>query len=109
MRASITVLQKRAPGINVPESAVLHQPDMNLVWIMNAKDTFMPRMVELGTSNNGFVEIESGLKEGEHIVVSGVYLLDSEYRLRKFRRYDRDVPLKQKGAIDINPFNSIFI
>ncbi|MFL5729224.1 MAG: efflux RND transporter periplasmic adaptor subunit [Cytophagaceae bacterium] len=83
MRATVTVSAEESNGIMVPESAVLFQPTMNIVWLMNDKGAFAPMMVETGIENNGFIEIKSGLNEGDKIVVSGVYLLNSEYLLRK--------------------------
>jgi Cu(I)/Ag(I) efflux system membrane fusion protein len=45
-------------------------------------DRFEPRPVTLGVQLADRVEIRSGLQEGERIVASGVFLLDSESRLR---------------------------
>jgi Cu+-exporting ATPase len=44
---------------------------------------FEPRKVETGSRFNGQVEIQSGLMEGERIVVSGNFLIDSESRMGK--------------------------
>jgi Cu(I)/Ag(I) efflux system membrane fusion protein len=45
-------------------------------------DRFEPRTVTLGVQLADRVEIRTGLTEGEHIVAAGVFLLDSESRLR---------------------------
>ena len=45
-------------------------------------DRFEPRPVTLGVQLADRVEIRAGLKEGERIVAAGVFLLDSESRLR---------------------------
>lgn len=45
-------------------------------------DRFEPRMVTLGVQLADRVEIRSGLTVGEQVVTSGVFLLDSESRLR---------------------------
>jgi len=44
---------------------------------------FEPRDVSIGTSVRGRTEILSGLKEGERIVASGQFMLDSETNLRE--------------------------
>ena len=36
-------------------------------------------MVEIGLESNDRVEIKLGLKDGDIVVISGVYLLNSEY------------------------------
>jgi Cu(I)/Ag(I) efflux system membrane fusion protein len=37
------------------------------------------RMVKIGIEENNSIEITSGLTEGEVVVTSGTYLLNSEY------------------------------
>jgi membrane fusion protein, copper/silver efflux system len=83
MRAVVKVLTGVNKGISVPAEAVLFQPEMNMVWISDSNDVFRPRMVKTGIISDGKVEIISGLQEGEMIVTSGAYLIDSEYQLRK--------------------------
>lgn len=83
MRATVTLLTEKQKAVTVQEGAILYQPKMNIAWIMNEKGNFEMRMVELGIRGNGMVEVKSGLEEGEKVVVSGAYLLNSEYLLRK--------------------------
>jgi Cu(I)/Ag(I) efflux system membrane fusion protein len=83
MRVTVIVCFKQNKSIVLPEQAILFQPGMNTIWILNNRNAFEPRMVKTGISNNGRVEIKSGLSEGEMVVISGAYLIDSEYRLRK--------------------------
>jgi Cu(I)/Ag(I) efflux system membrane fusion protein len=45
-------------------------------------DRFEPRPVALGVQLTDRVEVRAGLEEGERIVSAGVFLLDSESRLR---------------------------
>ena len=45
-------------------------------------DKFEPRLVTVGVQLADRVEIRDGLREGEQIVAAGVFLLDSESRLR---------------------------
>jgi Cu(I)/Ag(I) efflux system membrane fusion protein len=42
---------------------------------------FEPREITLGPKVGSFFEVTHGLKEGERIVTSGTFLLDSESRL----------------------------
>jgi membrane fusion protein, copper/silver efflux system len=83
MRVSLTALIKESRSLTIPESAILYQPEMNTVWVVKDQGLFIPKMVETGIASNGRVEIKSGLTEGEMVVISGAYLIDSEYRLRK--------------------------
>jgi len=65
----------------IPKSAILFEK-MKTVWIKKADETFEQRMIETGIENKELVEIISGLNEGEIIVTSGAYLINSEFILK---------------------------
>jgi Cu(I)/Ag(I) efflux system membrane fusion protein len=65
----------------VPKSAVLLEK-MKTVWVLAHDNTFEQRMVETGTENKFWIEIVSGLKEGETVVTEGAYLISSEFILK---------------------------
>lgn len=58
----------------VPNAAVVMLQGIPNVYI-NENGGFTPRAVELGSRYNEFVEIKSGLTEGEKVVQTGVYAL----------------------------------
>lgn len=65
----------------VPKSAILLEK-MKTVWVKTDETTFEQRMVKTGTENKSFVEILSGIREGEIVVTSGAYLISSEFILK---------------------------
>jgi Cu(I)/Ag(I) efflux system membrane fusion protein len=67
--------------ITVPRDAVVDTGVQQHVFVATA-DRFEPRVVTLGVQLADRVEVRAGLKEGERIVSAGVFLLDSESRLR---------------------------
>ncbi len=67
----------------VPQSAVLQSGDRQTVFLDAGDGHFEPRVVKTGVQAGDRIEILSGLKEGDRIVVSGNFLLDSESRLRQ--------------------------
>ena len=67
--------------ITVPRDAVIDTGLQQHVFVA-ASDRFEPRPVIVGTQLADRVEIRDGLQEGERIVAAGVFLLDSESRLR---------------------------
>ena len=69
------------PVITVPRDAVVDTGEQQHVFVANG-DRFEPRAVTLGAQLTERVEIRAGLIEGEQIVAAGVFLLDSESRLR---------------------------
>lgn len=74
-----------AQVITVPRDAVVDTGLQQHVFVATGVatgDRFEPRAVTLGVQLADRVEIRTGLQEGERIVAAGVFLLDSESRLR---------------------------
>ena len=69
------------PVITVPRDAVVDTGVEQHVFVATG-DRFEPRTVTLGVQLADRVEVRTGLEAGERIVVAGVFLLDSESRLR---------------------------
>jgi multidrug efflux pump subunit AcrA (membrane-fusion protein) len=68
--------------IVIPESAILFSGEKNYVFVKKGRGIFEPRIVKLGPEvKNGFIVME-GIKEGEEIVISGNFLLDSESKIK---------------------------
>ena len=67
--------------ITVPRDAVIDTGLQQHVFVA-VGEMFEPRRVTLGAQLPDRVEIRDGLREGEQIVAAGVFLLDSESRLR---------------------------
>jgi RND family efflux transporter MFP subunit len=70
------------PALTVPKEAVLDSGTRRVVYVARAEGVFEPRRVETGWRQGDRVEIVSGLAEGEKVVTSGNFLLDSESRMR---------------------------
>jgi Cu(I)/Ag(I) efflux system membrane fusion protein len=81
MAVYVTPKKSSDAVLAVPKSAVLLEK-MKTVWILSHENTFEQRMVETGTENNYWVEIRSGLKQGDVIVTEGAYLISSEFILK---------------------------
>ena len=67
--------------VTVPRDAVVDTGLQQHVFVA-AGDRFEPRAITVGVQLADRVEVRAGLAEGEQIVASGVFLLDSESRLR---------------------------
>ena len=66
----------------MPLSALLHRSDGTFVVVSLGEGRFEPRRVETGFESAGRVAIVSGVHEGESVVTSGAFLIDSESALR---------------------------
>src|SRR5207249_4389027 len=68
----------------VPDAAVLRSGQKNTVFVALDGGRFEPRTVVLGPrSENNFYQVLSGLNQGERVVISGQFMLDSESQLRE--------------------------
>ena len=83
MMAYVTVKLNSKKAITVPTNAVIRNNKMPTVWIQNKEGTFEAKMVTLGIESKNHIEITSGLELGETVVISGAYLLNSEYVFKK--------------------------
>ncbi len=66
----------------VPSEAVIRTGERSVVIVAESEGKFRPREVELGFESGGKSEIRKGLAEGDKVVVSGQFLIDSEASLR---------------------------
>jgi RND family efflux transporter MFP subunit len=71
-----------ARRLMAPASAVLNSGERQVVFVDRGNGYFEPRPVQIGAQGDGRVEILSGLKQGERIVTSGNFLIDSESQLK---------------------------
>jgi membrane fusion protein, copper/silver efflux system len=69
-------------SVTVPAEAVIDLGRRRTVYVSTPDGRFEPRAVETGWRLGERVQITRGLEPGEHIVVSGNFLVDSESRMR---------------------------
>jgi len=70
-------------GLFVPREAVLITGKKSHLFVQTAPGRFEPRTIKTGTRTDGLVEILDGIKDGELIVTSGQFLIDSESSIRE--------------------------
>ncbi|MDD5653539.1 MAG: efflux RND transporter periplasmic adaptor subunit [Candidatus Omnitrophica bacterium] len=66
----------------LPESAVLDTGIRKIVYLSEPGDILEAREVTLGPKAEGYYEVISGVKEGDIVVTSGNFLVDSESKLK---------------------------
>lgn len=73
-----------APGpvVAVRDSAVIDSGTRQVVIVDQGDGRFEPRAVKLGRRGGGFVEIRSGVAEGDRVVVAANFLIDAESNLK---------------------------
>ena len=70
-------------NLALPTDAIIRDSRGNTVWLQTAGNKFKSQMVTTGLEGGGMVEITSGLKDGDRVVVSGAYLLHSEFVFKR--------------------------
>ena len=71
-----------ADVVAAPVQAILHTGARRLAIVHLGDGRFQPRAVEVGIEADGWYEIRSGLREGDEIVTSAQFLIDSESHLK---------------------------
>jgi hypothetical protein len=83
MFVDVEFLVTLPPAITVPVDAVLDSGHRKIVFVALGDGYFEPREVVTGWQFDDRVEIVKGLAQGEQIVISGNFLIDSESRIKQ--------------------------
>ncbi len=83
MPAYVYLDEFKSASLNLPVDAVIRDSKGATVWIKTGKNTFKNKMVTVGAEANNRIEILSGLLPGDVVVITGAYLLNSEYIFKK--------------------------
>ena len=76
--------EKIKDALLIPVEAVLHSGEKQTVFVALKGGRFEPRLVKTGLQGeDGNIQIIQGVFEGEQVVTSSQFLLDSESKLRE--------------------------
>lgn len=94
MYANVTIKSTIAKrGIAVPEEAVIHSGERDIVIVRGPSGTFESRELILGPQADGYYQVLKGLRSGEIVVTSSNFLIDSESKLREaIRKFQKPPP-----------------
>ena len=70
----------------IPSEAVIRSGQSERVFVVRAPGKFEPTVVKLGFQSAGRVAVLEGIEEGDEVVVSAQFLVDSESSLREATR-----------------------
>nr|WP_320132045.1 efflux RND transporter periplasmic adaptor subunit [uncultured Holophaga sp.] len=82
MFGDVTLETGTRKALTVPLDAVLDAGQSKVVFVALGEGHFEPRKVTVGATGGERIEITSGLKPGEEVVVRANFLVDSESRLK---------------------------
>jgi len=83
MPAYVLLKSPERKTLTLPIDAVIRDGKGATVWIRTGANTFKSLMVRTGLESDDRIEILSGLHAGDVVVISGTYLLHSEYIFKK--------------------------
>jgi membrane fusion protein, copper/silver efflux system len=69
-------------GLTVPKEAVMDLGNKKSVFVASEDGIFAARAIQTGWRSGGRVQVVSGLKPGDKVVVAGQFLIDSETRMQ---------------------------
>ena len=95
----------KGEGLMIPSEAIIRTGKRNLVFLSMGNGKFIPRDVILGpllTHNR--VQVIAGLSEGESVVTSGQFLIDSESNLNEAVQKMIDLKVEEKAKKDKEDF-----
>ena len=111
MYVKIKINTYAGENLAVPKNAVLRTGEKNYVYVEKEKGVYVPRNVEIGYEQDGYYAVTSGLKEGETVVSSGGFLIDSETQIEQgFMSQSHDMNKMNNNEDDkpkINPDQDI--
>jgi len=94
----------------VPESAILDDNGQPAAFVHLSGETFIKRYLKLGEKEDGFIQILSGLAEGEYVVTKGAYAVAATEKGRDYsivklseedmKRFGIEVDKAGGGAFD---------
>ena len=83
MLVNVTLVTTGEPdAVVVPQEAVIATGKRSVVIVWEADNRFRPVDVVVGRARGSDIEIRQGLREGQAVVASGQFLLDSEASLK---------------------------
>jgi hypothetical protein len=82
MFADVEIQADLGSALAVPDSAVITTGTRSLVFVVLSGGRFEPRIVETGARLPNAFEVKSGLTDGERVVTSANFLIDSEAKMK---------------------------
>ncbi|AHM72009.1 efflux RND transporter periplasmic adaptor subunit [Yersinia hibernica] len=93
-----TQIAPREPVLVIAQEALLMSGNRNTVLLAEGDGHFKPVEVSIGQTQDGWVEIKSGLSNGQLVVTSGQFLIDSEASLHSALPQMNDIPATASSA-----------
>lgn len=82
MYANVELRVGLGTKLAIPQEAIIESGQKQVVFLHLGGGRLEPRLIKTGVKTGEWSEVLAGLKEGEHVVTSANFLIDSESRLK---------------------------
>lgn len=82
MYANVELQADLGTKLAIPQEAVIESGQKQVVFLHHGGGRLEPRLIRTGVKTGEWYEVIEGLKEGDHVVTSANFLIDSESRLK---------------------------
>ncbi len=82
MYANVELKVNLGTKLAIPQEAIIESGQKQVVFLHHGGGRLEPRLIKTGMKTGEWSEVLTGLKEGEHVVTSANFLIDSESRLK---------------------------
>ena len=87
MYANVALSADLGTRIQVPAAAIVYTGPRRLVFVDLGQGRFKPQEVDVGVESSGMYEVRAGLKPGDVVATSGVFLIAAEARISTAAKY----------------------
>jgi Cu(I)/Ag(I) efflux system membrane fusion protein len=81
MFVRVSLSAKAREALAIPRSALIDTGERRIAFVEQSAGVYAPREVKTGVQGKDVIEVLSGLSEGEMVVTSANFLIDSESRI----------------------------
>lgn len=105
MYASVELAAEIGTRVQVPASAVVYTGPRRLVFVDLGEGRFKPEEIRVGAEASGMYEVLDGLKPGDMVATSGMFLIAAEARISTAAKYwdNEAMPAEPSEAAPVQP------
>ena len=82
MYANVELRVSLGTKLAIPQEAIIESGEKQVVFVHHGGGKLEPHLIKTGVKTGEWSEVLAGLKEGDHVVTSANFLIDSESRLK---------------------------
>jgi membrane fusion protein, copper/silver efflux system len=82
MYANVELKVDLGTRLSIPQEAIIESGQKQVIFLHHGGGKLEPRLIKTGVKTGEWSEVLEGLKEGDHVVTSANFLIDSESRLK---------------------------